>query len=42
MGNDNQSVENIRKPWVSTAYYANAEKWTFPFWEEARPFRKMF
>jgi ubiquinone/menaquinone biosynthesis C-methylase UbiE len=37
-----KDIEYVRKPWIKSSYYADAEKWTFLFWEHSRPFRQLF
>lgn len=37
-----KSIENIRKPWIGSRYYENAEKWTHLFWDEKSFFKKFF
>ena len=37
-----KSIENVRKPWIGSRYYGDAEKWTYLFWEEKSSFKKLF
>lgn len=37
-----KSVEDVRKPWIGSRYYEDAEKWTHIFWDAASPFRSYF
>jgi ubiquinone/menaquinone biosynthesis C-methylase UbiE len=37
-----KSVEEVRKPWIGSPYYRNAERWTHLFWSETSDFRKLF
>ena len=37
-----KQVASIRKPWVASRYYTEAEKWTHLFWDKQRPFRSLF
>jgi ubiquinone/menaquinone biosynthesis C-methylase UbiE len=36
------SVQLVGEPWAESPYYDDAEKWTFMFWGESTPFRKLF
>lgn len=36
------SVQVVGEPWAESAYYEDAEKWTFLFWAESRPFHTLF
>ncbi|KGQ18535.1 Methyltransferase type 11 [Lysobacter dokdonensis DS-58] len=36
------SVDVVGEPWKESAYYADAEQWTFVFWDPAHPFRSYF
>jgi SAM-dependent methyltransferase len=36
------SVALVGEPWKESAYYEEAERWTFIFWEPAHPFRPWF
>lgn len=36
------SVDLVGEPWKESAYYEDAERWTFIFWEPAHPFRPWF
>jgi SAM-dependent methyltransferase len=36
------SVDIVGAPWKESAYYGDAERWTFLFWEQAHPFRPWF
>lgn len=42
MSDLDKSIENVRKPWVASEYYVNAEKWTYLFWDKETPFRRLF
>ena len=35
-------VVEVGKLWAQNPYYENAEKFTFLFWEQGRPFRRLF
>ena len=37
-----QSVATVGEAWKSSPYYADAERWTFRFWEHGRKFRDFF
>lgn len=37
-----KSVQEIRRPWVDSRYYSDAEKWTYLFWDQALHFRPLF
>jgi SAM-dependent methyltransferase len=37
-----QSVGIVGEAWKDSPYYAEAEQWTFVFWETGRPFRDFF
>lgn len=37
-----ESVAVVSAPWVTSPYYDDAERWTFIFWDENRPFRRLF
>jgi len=37
-----RSVRTVGKAWKKSTYSADAEKWTFIFWNEDGPFRRMF
>jgi len=36
------SVDVVGAPWRESAYYEDAERWTFLFWEPEHPFRPWF
>lgn len=36
------SVDLVGEPWKESAYYQEAERWTFLFWDPAHPFRPWF
>lgn len=36
------AVEDVRRPWIGSSYYLDAEQWTFLFWDKGRPFRRLF
>jgi SAM-dependent methyltransferase len=36
------SVDLVAEAWVGSPYYADAERWTFMFWENPEPFKSMF
>lgn len=36
------SVDVVGEPWKESAYYADAERWTFIFWDPEHPFRRWF
>ena len=36
------SVEVVGEAWKKSAYYADAEQWTFIFWDADQPFRSFF
>lgn len=37
-----RAIQDSRRPWIDSPYYAQAEEWTFLFWDPAHPFRKLF
>jgi len=37
-----QSVGIVGEAWRDSPYYADAERWTFLFWDEGSPFREYF
>jgi SAM-dependent methyltransferase len=37
-----RSVRTIGQAWKQSPYYADAEQWTFIFWDEDGPFRRLF
>ena len=38
----NESIEIVKKPWIDSPYYDDAEKWTFIFWNDNSNFKKCF
>lgn len=36
------SVDHVGEPWKESAYYRDAEQWTFIFWDPGHPFRAWF
>jgi SAM-dependent methyltransferase len=36
------AVVEVGRLWADNPYYQNAEKFTYVFWDEGRPFRRMF
>jgi SAM-dependent methyltransferase len=36
------AAREIAAPWAESPYYADAERWTFLFWDADRPFRRLF
>lgn len=36
------SVDVVSAPWKNSPYYANAEKWTFVFWDDSHGYREYF
>lgn len=36
------SVKTVSAHWRNSPYYADAERWTWVFWNEDRPFRRLF
>lgn len=41
-GTLDESVAIVAAPWAGSSYYAEAEQWTWLFWSERTPFRRMF
>ncbi|HRF08161.1 MAG TPA: class I SAM-dependent methyltransferase [Xanthobacteraceae bacterium] len=37
-----ESAAVVSEPWATSTYYDDAERWTFIFWDEDRPFRRLF
>ena len=37
-----KSVAVVGEAWRDSPYYEDAERWTFLFWDEHRPFRPFF
>jgi ubiquinone/menaquinone biosynthesis C-methylase UbiE len=37
-----KSVEIVSEPWRNSPYYADAEGWTWMFWDAESPFRRFF
>jgi ubiquinone/menaquinone biosynthesis C-methylase UbiE len=37
-----ESANIVSAPWETSTYYDDAERWTFLFWEEKHPFRRLF
>lgn len=37
-----ESVDVVAEPWKGSPYYDEAEKWTYIWWSDSRPFKRMF
>jgi SAM-dependent methyltransferase len=37
-----REVRIVAEPWAGSAYYENAEQWTYFFWQEGGVFRRLF
>ena len=42
MASIKRSVDTVSQPWRESPYYAEAEQWTWLFWELGGPFRTLF
>jgi SAM-dependent methyltransferase len=42
MSDIKKSVETVKRAWISSSYYNDAEKWTFLFWENNSIFKQYF
>jgi SAM-dependent methyltransferase len=41
-GTAKEQAAEVARDWVDSPYYADAEQWTFIFWDEGGVFRKLF